>query len=172
MTYTWLPAALAFIEEYGIPKEVVESAAEQPTSIGTNEDSGRDGYLIEDRRRGDVTAVVGYRESQPSILYVRIHTPEGEFSRGAGSTPGSGSSSTPKTWRGVRSRIVAEGFVITMGGAHDRVESREGDFICSLPTTPGAYTGPANAWSTFRRARDRFIVRKRVESGDLLKEEK
>ena len=169
-TYTWLPAALAFIDEYGIPSEVVESAAEQPTSIGINEDSGRDGYLIKDHRRGDVTAVVGYRDEKPSILYVRIHTPNDDFTSGAGNAPGSGTSNTPKTWRGVRARIVADGFSIVAGGAHDRVESRDGDYICTLPTTPGAYTGPANGWAAYRRARDRFIVRRRIESGDLLRE--
>jgi hypothetical protein len=169
MTYTWLPAALAFIDEYGIPPEVVESAAARPTTIGLNEDSGRDGYLIKDHRRGDVTAIVGYRDDQPSILYVRIHT-HLDFSRGTTDTAGSGSSNTPKTMRGVRARIVAEGFSIVAGGSHDRVESRDGDLICSLPTTPSERRSVANSWSDYRRARDRFITRRRIESGDLLRE--
>ena len=168
MTFTWHQPALDFCELWGVPREVVEAAAENPTRVTLNEDSGKDGYVIEDHRRGDVTAVVGLREETPSILYVRVHSgleePATRSSQGPGGT-------TPKTMRGVRARIVADGFSISAGRTHDKVLGPEGEYLYSLPGSPSDTRTPANSWAGWRRVRDTYRLRKRIERGNLLEEE-
>lgn len=166
-TFQWYPKATEFAEEWGIPPEVVEAAAGNPTRIGLNEDSGSDGYVIEDRRRGDVTAVVGLRDQAPAILYVKVHTHQ-DYGPERGANLGG--STGPKTMRGVKARIVAEGYRIASAGHGDKVMTQDGTFLCSLPTTPSDHRTVANCWATFRRARDRVALAERIAAGDLLVE--
>jgi hypothetical protein len=166
MTWRWFPEALAFIDEWGIPDEVVEAAADNPMHVTMNAMARSKGYPVEDRRRGDITAVVGLRETEPSILYVRCHLPLDSFS--GTSVPGGGTSSLPRSMRGLRSMIVQAGYTIELGGAHDRVLDPDGNFALALPRTPSDKRTIPNAWRTFVRARDRRAVALRVRAGDLL----
>lgn len=165
--FVWHPPAVAFAEEWGIPTEVVESAAANPTRTTLNEDSGKDGYVIEDRRRGDVTVVVGLRQEPPSILYVKVHTDQ-DFGPHRGGN--AGGSAAPKTMRGVRARILADGYKISLGGGHEKVVTTDGGFLCALPISPSDHRTVQNVWSTYRRARDKHRLPERIAAGNLLGE--
>lgn len=171
MRYSWYPDASQFIEEWGLSYTDVEDVADHPTTITVNALSASKGYPVEDRRRGDVSVVVGLREEQPSILYVRVHLPISTTS-GLGSQQPSGSGSElPRTMRGLRSKIVAEGYRIESGSKHDKVLTPEGDFLCSIPSTPSEHRSVANTWLDFRRAADKHAVKNRALRGSLYLEE-
>lgn len=171
MHYHWYPDASSFAEEWGLSYTDVEDVADHPTTISVNALSVSKGYPVEDRRRGDVTVVVGLREEQPSILYVRVHLPIHTTS-GLGSQQPSGSGSElPRTMRGLRSKIVAEGYRIESGGKHDKVLTPDGDFLCSISVTPSEYRSIANNWLAFRRAADKHAVKSRALRGSLYLEE-
>jgi hypothetical protein len=164
-TYDWFPKAVEFMDLYGIPREVVQAAADDPTSRGLNEDSGKDGWVIEDRRRGDVTAIVGMKPDVPeAIMYVRIFT--GDDFAGQHRTAGGGHKEAPKTHRGVRARIVADGFTIQSGRFKDRILDRHGEVLMGYdPKEPATVM-----WGQYRRVRDRYRIGERVGLGDLLTE--
>lgn len=169
-SWHWHQPAVDFCEEYGIPMEIVEAAAEHPTSSSTDPMSVEKGYTVLDRRRGDLTAVVGLlNPSQPSILYVRLHLPLSVKGQGSTTPGGAGGEGRPRTLRGVKAAIVRDGYSIVSGGAHDKVVDSQGSFLVSLPRTPSDHRTLANVWATYLRARDRAVVRARVADGSLLR---
>lgn len=158
--YGWHQRAVDFIETYGVPPEIAEAAAEHPTSVTLDPRSSEVGYPVEARRRGDVTAIVGYRDpAAPTILYVRVHLPDEQHASGTGGGNGGSGSVAPRTMRGLRARIVADGFRIEAGGRHLRVLTPEGEYLMSLPVTPSDHRAVPNGWAGYRKARDRYRVR-------------
>lgn len=169
MKFHWYPDALAFCDEYGLDVEIVEAAASNPTTVSTNELSVTKGYPVEDRRRGDVTAVVGLREEEPSILYVRIHLPI-PAPRLATTSGTGGGSDLPRTMKGFRSRIREEGYTIQSGHTHDKVLDPDGEYLMTIPVTPSDHRSIANNWTLFRRLSDRRAIQMRIADGSLLEE--
>ena len=160
MTWAWHQRAVDFIETYGIPPEVAEAAAEHPTSVTLDPHSTEVGYPVEARRRGDVTTIVGLRDAAtPTILYVRVHLPDEQHAQGTGGGGGGNPNAAPRTMRGLRQRIVNDGFTIEAGGRHLRVLTPDGDFLLGLPVTPSDHRSIPNAWASYRRRRDEYRLR-------------
>lgn len=170
--FDWHPPAVEFVDAYGIPRDVVESAAVNPSSTTLDPHGAEVGYRVERRRRGDVIVVVGFANpDRPAILYVALNLEDLHRVQGTHRSPGGASGSDiPTSMLQLRRRILSQGFAITRGGSHDRVTTRDGEFLVSLPLTPSDHRSIPNVWRTFTRARDRFYARARVARGDLLRE--
>lgn len=169
--WEWDPEAVAYADMYGIPYEIVEAAASHPTHTELDPHSTETGWDILRCRRGDIVAVVGYREpTSPVILHCSVVLPfANSLPRQRTNAAGSGGGSTePTSMRQLRHQIVARGFVVKAGGRHDRVESRDGEFLCALPISPSDARSIPNAWHTFLRAVEIWRTQQRVTRGNLL----
>lgn len=135
--FQWLPRAEAHLEADGIDRDTVLGAVKYPDHVVIDPSSkiieGR--YYAERRRRGDLTVVIAFPPGQAPIIwgvYRNLPMPERRL-RGPG---GTGATRFPTTMRELRKRIVEEGLVIRRGGRHDRVETKDGTFVLTLPSTP------------------------------------
>lgn len=172
--WEWDSLAVEYADMFGIPYEIVESAAAHPTYSVMDPHSAEVGWEIRRNRRGDVVAIVGYRDpAHPVILHCHIITPQTPRRSSLAGVSGGGGSGTdrPKSWRAIRQEIVRRGYQIRPGGKHDRVETPEGRFLMSLPTSAGDQRTLVNVWAEFRRRTIETEIRDRVARGDLLHEE-
>lgn len=170
--WLWDEAALEYADMFGVPYEIVEAAAAHPTTSTLDPHSADAGWEIRRHRRGDVVAIVGYRDpARPVILHCRVITP-GEPYRGHRSNAGSGGGSNdPKSWRQFRMQVIREGFRIVPGGKHDRIEAPNGDFITSIPLSASDIRAVPNKWHEYVNRANAWRTRQRVARGDLLHQE-
>lgn len=163
--FGWFPGAIEFCETYGIPREFVEAAAREPTTTSLDPSTAERGYTVEARRRGDVTAVVGLQNPEhPMILYARVHT-GADATTGSTRSPGSTQiADRPRTLRGLKARVVADGFRIVMAGTgHERIEDQEGNFVATIVSTSGDRNYLTVTWLAYTKARDRWRAQQRAK---------
>jgi len=150
--YQWNDEAKNFVELYGVDTRLIVDAVRAPQSVSIDPRTNEVGYPIKRLRRGDVEVVVGYREPEwPTILYVRLATPDDD--QGPKRSPGGVSgSSVPPTMGELHRRITMAGYQVQTGGAaHPKVVSQTGDVLMSIPNTPSDKRSLANTWRDFVR---------------------
>jgi len=171
--WLWHPRAIEFCEAYGIDRAIVEAAAEAPQHVYIDPMSQIEGYLLVGRRRGDVVAIVSYRETirrnaVPMIVYARVVLPMQRRAQQSGAGTGGGTS-MPKTIAALNARILQDGMSIDRGKTHARATAPDGTYLATLPITPSEYRSIPNCWRAYVRNRDEWLTRERVKRGDLLR---
>lgn len=146
----WLEKAIDFAEFARLDYDLVEAAAMHPDVVQPDPYSRVVGYPVRRHRRGDLEAVIGYRDpDDPTIIFVRLIMPgdprRGSI-RGAGSQSGS---SLPSTLRDLRGRIVRAGYRLDPGTKHDKVRADDGTVLLTIPGTPSDHRSIPNAYRKF-----------------------
>ena len=150
--FDWHRGAEDYAHMFGLAREDVEQIAANPATSTLDPSNAVREWRTERRTRGDVTVIVTYPPNQrPMIWGIYLCLP-GNDASGQHRSAGNGSGSmVPKTLHALRKRIIGAGLKIVAGGSHDRVETKDGVYVTSLPRTPSDHRSVPNAWTALRR---------------------
>lgn len=154
----WAGDALDFAETVGLLVEDVESVVkDRRSSQEVDPRTAEVGYPVRRFRRGDVTVVVGYRDSEPTILFVHVHGRSHKHLAVRRADGRANASRAPKTWMQLRSRVVASGLRIEVRSRHESVLDEESRIVGSITERAGDPRALQNAWKQIERQSGREI---------------
>jgi hypothetical protein len=168
-------AAEDFILETHFDRDLIKDVVRFPSDTERDPRSLEVGYSIYRFRRGDITAVVGFRDTQnPRIIYVYLHDPE-DHTRGKGTKAGGGlPSKTPTSTSELQAWLRNQGCTITWERRSGAMKvTWHGEFVGNLHMTVHAQGNALkNQYHWFRKRVARVRTESRLRNDIELREKR
>lgn len=155
----WHDHAEAVAKEIQLATTTTMSCLQNPQRKTLAPESADKGYPVVRYARGDVLVIVGYEHGPdwPYVLGAYRVSQKMQPPQHHKTAAGSGSGSTiPRSYRQLTSAILSKGYRVEAGGEHPQVQTTDGVYVCTLPSTASDHRSLPNAWHGFLRAAERI----------------